>query len=248
LRPATFQPILTTLERRAQLLQDNGADHVVILQITATFLQLSALEFFERIIRAGLAARAVVEGFNFGFGRAREGTTGLLEALGRQAGIAVTLLPAQEVEGKPVSTSRVRADLLAGNVRQAHALLGRPYRLDGTVAAGQKRGQTLGFPTANLVDIATLIPGDGVYAVRAFTGRKSWPAAANIGPNPTFGEAARKVEVHLIGFKGDLYNESVVVEFHQKMRDICHFSSAADLMAQLRQDIDQARALVLALP
>jgi riboflavin kinase/FMN adenylyltransferase len=246
LRPAAFQPILTTLEHRAELLGNCGADHVIVMEITTAFLQLSAREFFERLIHAGLAARAVVEGFNFGFGRAREGTTDVLRGLCQSAGIDVTLLPAREWAGKPVSTSRVRAELTAGNVAAARALLGRPYRLSGTVGTGQKRGQKLGFPTANLERVATLIPGDGVYAVRAGHRHQSWPAAANVGPNPTFGEHARKIEVHLIGFNGDLYNETLSVDFLERIRDTRAFAGPAELAAQLCRDVEQARQALAA--
>jgi riboflavin kinase/FMN adenylyltransferase len=126
-------------------------------------------------------------------------------------------------------------------VAAARALLGRPYRLSGTVGTGQKRGQKLGFPTANLEHVATLIPGDGVYAVRVEHRHQSWPAAANVGPNPTFAEHVRKIEVHLIGFDGDLYNEVLSVDFFERIRDTRAFAGPAELAAQLRRDVEQAR-------
>src|SRR5262249_42326926 len=151
--------------------------------------------------------RAVVEGVNFGFGHNREGNVDTLAQLCRLAGLALTVVPPLIVDGLAVSSSRIRAALLHGDVREAALLLGRPYRLHGTVASGQRRGQTLGFPTANLDRLPTLVPGDGVYAVRVPVAGAVWPGAANVGPNPTFGENARKVEVHLIGFSGDLYGQ-----------------------------------------
>jgi riboflavin kinase/FMN adenylyltransferase len=142
----------------------------------------------------------------------------------------------------PVSSSRVRAALLTGNVEAAAALLGRAYRVSGTVVSGARRGRTLGFPTANLADVPTVLPGTGVYAVRAVVGGATWPAAANVGPNPTFGEDARKVEVHLIGFAGDLYGARMEVEFVAKLRDTRPFAGAAELAAQLGRDVAAARA------
>jgi riboflavin kinase/FMN adenylyltransferase len=244
LRPDSFQPVLTTLAYRGELLQEHGLDHVLVLQITPAFLQLLAQEFFERIVCRGLQAKAIVEGFNFGFGRGREGNSTLLQQMGQRAGVEVTMLPALEIEGKPIATSRIRTELLAGNVSFAAKLLGRPYRLQGVVGAGQKRGHKLGFPTANLSEIATLIPGNGVYAVQAHHRGTIWPAAANVGPNPTFGEETRKVEIHLIGFEGDLYDQVIAVDFVERIRDTRPFASAAELVAQLQKDVDRARNLL----
>ncbi len=244
LRPSAFQPILTTLQDRAELLQRYGMDHVVILSITSGFLALGAEEFFGRVIQQVFAARAVVEGFNFAFGRKREGTPDVLRRLCKDVGIGVTFLPALETDGKPVSTSRIRAEIADGNVAGARNLLGRPYRLTGVVGTGQKRGQTLGFPTANLERISTLVPGAGVYAVRASHEGKWWPAATNIGANPTFGETTAKIEVHLIGFQGDLYGKSLEVDFYERIRDTRPFAGPGELVEQLRKDVDRAKAVV----
>ncbi len=127
---------------------------------------------------------------------------------------------------------------------EAAALIGRPHRLVGTVTVGASRGRTIGFPTANLDRLQTLAPGDGVYAVRAFVGDAAYAGAANIGPNPTFGDKARKVEVHLIGFTGDLYDRTLAVEFVQRLRATRPFGSAAELIEQLRRDVEQARLAV----
>jgi riboflavin kinase/FMN adenylyltransferase len=247
LRPDAVGPFLTTVADRTTLLQQYGVDHVLILQSSLALLQLSARAFFEQVVVEKLKAKALVEGFNFGFGRGREGTTEVLRELCTNNKVPLTLMPPQNLLGLPVSSSRVRTDLLAGRVDIVQQLLGRPYRITGIVGAGQKRGATLGFPTANLHDIATLLPGNGVYAVHArILGGKgeSWPAAANIGPNPTFGEDARKVEVHLLGFKGDLYEQTLSVDFAKKIRDTKPFGSAAELIAQIRNDIDDVKRIV----
>jgi riboflavin kinase/FMN adenylyltransferase len=244
LRPEQFRPVLTTVADRAALLQACGADEVIILRTTLELLQLSAREFFEQVIRQRLQARALVEGINFGFGRMREGNIETLAALSREAGISLTVVPPLEELGKPVSSSRVRNALERGAVDQAASLLGRAYRLHGTVGTGQRRGQQLGFPTANLEQVPTIVPGDGVYAVRAFVGYAAWPGAANIGPNPTFGEEARKIEVHLIGFQGDLYGRELGVEFVARLRDTRPFGGVEELVAQLRADVQQARDLI----
>ena len=244
LRPERTGPFLSTIEDRTALLHQYGVEHVLFLQTTAALLQLSAREFFDRIILEQLGAKALVEGFNFGFGRNREGTNELLRTWCQEKNIAVTLLPPQEVLGQPVSSSRVRAELLLGNVDVVQQLLGRPYRIAGIVGTGARRGATLGFPTANLQQIATLVPGNGVYAVRAILGSKPYPAAANVGPNPTFGENARKVEVHLIGFNGQLYDKHLAVDFTKKIRETKTFASANELTAQIQMDVAEVRNIL----
>jgi len=244
LRPAQFQPVLTTIAQRAALLQAHGADQVVVLSTTPDLLQLQAQTFFNLVLRERLGARTVVPGFNFAFGRNREGDVQTLATLCREAGIGFTLVPPLAIDGRPVSSSRVRDALVAGAVREAAFLLGRPYRLEGKVRTGQQRGKTLGFPTANLEDLEVLIPGNGVYAVRVLHAGRSWPGAANIGPNPTFGEQARKVEVHLIGFQGDLYGAPLTVDFVERLRDTRPFPTVADLVAQLQADVKEARMVI----
>ena len=147
------------------------------------------------------------------------------------------------VDGEAVSSSRVRKALLQGAVTEAARFLGRPYRLRGHVGMGQRRGETIGFPTANLERLETLIPGNGVYAVRVEHQGTVWPGAANVGPNPTFGEQERKVEAHLIGFHGDLYGQALAIDVLDRLRDTRPFAGAAELTAQLRLDVEQARRI-----
>jgi riboflavin kinase/FMN adenylyltransferase len=243
LRPEQAQPLLTTTADRAELLQEHGARQVVIVPTTPGLLQLRAQEFFDQVLRARLAARTLVPGFNFAFGHNREGTVELLREMCARAGLGFVLVKPLESGGQPVSSSRVRGLLLGGNVREAMALLGRPYRLRGIVGAGQKRGKDLGFPTANLEQVPTLVPGDGVYAVHVHLGQRSWSGAANVGPNPTFGENTRKIEVHVIEYHGDLYGESLVIDFIERVRDGRAFAGPAELIEQLRLDVEQARRL-----
>jgi riboflavin kinase/FMN adenylyltransferase len=243
LRPAQFQPVLTTTNERADVLIGNGADHVVILRTTPELLGLSAADFFQSVVIDRLGARSVVEGVNFGFGRNREGNIDTLTALCRTAGIDLVVVPPVRWKETVVSSSRVRAALLKGEVRQAADLLGRLYRLKGTVATGAGRGRQIGFPTANLEGLENLVPGDGVYAVRVRIGRAMWPGAANIGANPTFGENARKVEVHVIGFEGQLLGQELGLDFVERLRDTKPFAGVPQLVEQLRLDVQRAREL-----
>jgi riboflavin kinase/FMN adenylyltransferase len=245
LRPEQFMPVLTTMPDRAALLQQSGADQVLVLRTSAELLHLSAPDFFGEVIQERLAARALVEGPNFAFGRDRSGTLETLARLCGEATVALTVVSPFLLDAVPVSSSRVRSALVRGAVGEAATLLGRPYRLRGTVCTGQRRGASLGFPTANLEQIGTVLPGDGVYAVRGEVHGRNWAGAANLGPNPTFGEHARKVEVHLIGFQGDLYGQQLAMDFIARLRDTRPFQGVDDLIDQLRRDVEEARRLVV---
>jgi riboflavin kinase/FMN adenylyltransferase len=244
LAPARYQPPLTTVAERAELLQAAGADHVIVLQTTPELLALSPDYFFETIIQQALAPRGMAEGFNFRFGKDRAGDNELLRALSAGAGIQFREVPAFEMGGEPVSSSRVRDALMAGDIERATRLLGRRYRLTGTVVEGAKRGRAIGFPTANLGSVPTLLPADGVYAVRAWLDGQPWMGAAHIGPNATFGETARTVEVYLIDFSGDIYGRPLAVDFAARVRGTQKFDGVAALVKQMTTDVQQAKALL----
>jgi riboflavin kinase/FMN adenylyltransferase len=243
LAPERLLPRLTTISDRADLLRAAGADEVVVLPTTSRLLALEPRQFLDAVLGEQLAANAVVEGFDFRFGRGRTGSIETLADWCRDRGIPFTTVPPFQTNGETVSSSKVRAALEFGDVAGAANLLGRPYRLRGIVGSGAKRGQSLGFPTANLENPLTLLPRDGVYAVRVRLPDDSiWPAAANIGPNPTFAELARKVEAHLIGFTGDLYAQPLAIDFVARIRDTRKFSSPEELVRQLNADIAAAKA------
>lgn len=243
LRPEQFRPILTPPAYRAALLLEAGADEVLVLRTTPELLHLSAEEFFDQILHRGVGLQALVEGEDFHFGRGRAGDVGLLRSLCQQAGVHLSVIAPVMLDGVVVSSSRVRDALGRGDVAMAAQLLGRLHRLHGRVGTGQKRGRTLGFPTANLEALTNFAPGDGVYAVRVPLGAHVWAGAANLGPNPTFAEAARKVEVHLIDYHGDLYGQDLAVDFIARLRDTRPFAGLDDLREQLRRDVEQARRL-----
>lgn len=244
LAPERLRPLLTTPGDRARLLKSAGADDVVILNTTRELLALEPAAFLNAILGDRLAVRAVVEGFNFQFGRDRSGTNDTIADWCRQRGISFHVVPPFQLDGVTVSSSRVRAALEAGDVAAATILLGRNYRLHGTVGAGMKRGQSLGFPTANLDRVPTLVPGDGVYAcTAALADGATWAAAVNIGPNPTFGEQARKIEAHLIGFSGNLYGQELALDFKARLRETRKFADVKELKAQLQIDIHLAASL-----
>jgi riboflavin kinase / FMN adenylyltransferase len=245
LAPEQYQPPLTTVAERARLLHAIGADHVAVLRTTAQLLSLTPPSFFESIVRDALAARGMVEGFNFRFGKDRAGSNETLRTLCATSGIEFREVHAYELGGRPVSSSRVRDALLAGDVAAATELLNRPYRITGVVGTGAKRGRTIGFPTANLERVETLLPAEGVYAVSAVTPSGVYAGAANVGPNPTFGEHVRKVEVHLLNFAGDLYGQPLSVDFVARLRDTKKFAGVEALVEQLRKDADEVRLMTM---
>jgi riboflavin kinase / FMN adenylyltransferase len=243
LRPDSAPPPLTWTDRKAQLLDELGVTAVIAYPTDEALLALTPEAFFQQIVRDRLAAQGMVEGPNFFFGHERKGNIDTLAHLSSAAGVSLEIVPPVQVAGQVVSSSRVRAAVAAGDVDLARQLLTRPYRVRGMVTHGAGRGGRLGFPTANLEAIDTLLPAQGVYAARAFAPAGNWPAAVNIGPNPTFGEQALKVEAHLISFSGSLYGQPMEVELLSRLRSIRPFESIDALKSQLARDIAAAQEL-----
>ena len=244
LRPDRAPVPLCGTDRKAHLLAELGADAVIAYPTDKAFLKLEPGEFFERIVLLRLGARTMVEGSNFRFGR---GHLGNIDALGRlcgEAGVALEIVEPIQVDGRIVSSSRIRTLLAHGQVDQARRMLTEPYRICGTVIRGAGRGTHLGFPTANLAGVDTLLPGEGIYACRAFVEGRVWPAAMNLGPNPTFEEGLRKIEVHLVDYEGQLYGRRMEVDFLARLRDIVRFDSVDQLTAQMDRDVAATREIV----
>jgi riboflavin kinase/FMN adenylyltransferase len=241
LRPDQCPPPLTWTERKAELLAAHGVDWIIAYPTDEALLQLSADEFFQRIVRDALAARALVEGPNFYFGHNREGTVARLGKLASAAGITLDVVPPVEIDGEIVSSSRVRDLVSRGDVGHANHLLSAPYRIRGMVTHGAGRGAKIGFPTANLGAIDTLLPAQGVYAGRALLAEASLAAAINLGPSPTFGDPTSRVEIHVIGLDEPLYGQPLEVDFLARLRDIRPFDSPAALVEQLIRDVQQVK-------
>jgi riboflavin kinase/FMN adenylyltransferase len=244
LRPHESPPPLTWTERKAQLLKELGVDWIVAYPTDRKLLELTAQEFFDRIVVDALRAKAMVEGPNFYFGHNREGNVELLRKLTAAAGMTLDVVEPLVLEGELVSSSLIRKRIAEGDVARAARMLTHPYRIRGMVTHGAGRGGQLGFPTANLEAIDTLLPAGGVYAGRAWIADVGFPAAISIGPNPTFGERALKVEVHIIDREIALYGEPLEVEFLAKLRDVEAFESKDELVQQISRDIEQARGII----
>jgi riboflavin kinase / FMN adenylyltransferase len=244
LHPERAPVPLVWTERKAALLEQAGAGDVGVFRTGPWLLGLTAREFFDRIIVGQLQARGMVEGPNFAFGRDRGGDARLLGEWCGMTKLDFEIVSPTEIEGQLVSSSRIRKLLAEGRAEEAGRLLGRPHRIRGIVTHGAGRGAGLGFPTANLDEVDTLIPADGVYAARAFVDGRGTPVASatHIGPNATFGEQIRKVEAHLIDYSGDLYGRTLELDILRQLRGTRPFSGLDELVAQVQLDIEQARA------
>jgi riboflavin kinase/FMN adenylyltransferase len=245
LTPGNVPQLLTTLRRKAELVDGLGVDLMAVMEFDEVVASWPPEEFVERVLVAGLAARHAVVGANFTFGHRAAGTPEVLEDLGRAHGFGVETLPLAELDGRPVSSSSIREALGQGDLAWPGRALGRRYAVEGTVVPGAGRGRDLGFPTANVRTPARiLLPGRGVYAGRAFVDGSVWTAAINVGTNPTFGEEPLHVEAYLLDFGGDLQGNVLTVEFWERLRDEVRFDSAEALALQIKEDVTRTRALV----
>lgn len=249
LRPERTPPLLTTPERKIELLAETGLDRILVLPFDRDFSQWAPERFVKEVLVAGLAAEAVFVGSGWRFGHRAMGTTDLLVEMGADLGFETLPTALEEVGGEPVSSSRVRRAVAAGDVTEARVLLGRPFDIDGPVVKGDARGEGLGFPTANIeLDPRLAHPPRGVYACRARVEDIWYAAATNLGVNPTFGGDPEKipprVEAYLLDFHGDLYGKTLRVEFHVRLRDELKFDSAEALVSQIGQDVDAVRRVL----
>ena len=228
--------LLSTLERRLELLAGLGVEETLVVEFTPEVAKLEPETFARSYLRA-IGAELVIAGASFRFGVGRRGDLGLLESLGLSTEVVPLL------EG--VSSTAIRRLLADGDVRAAARMLGRPAEVEGIVVSGDARGGTLGFPTANLrADRALLVPAFGIYAGAARDRR----AAVSIGVNPHYGGAERRIEAFLLDFAGDLYGQRVVVELWERLRDEAAFSSEAELVEQIAHDVAATRAASPPLP
>lgn len=244
LAPAHAPLALTGIRQRLALLAAAGIDTVVLQRFTPQFAQVPAEQFVQEILVRCLQARAVVVGQTVGFGYQRSGTAASLAAFGRTYGFAVEVVAPFEVDGRPVTSSAVRAAIARGDLAAAERMLGRPHEIGGRVVHGHHRGQQLGVPTANLRLRGVQLPPDGVYAARVrLAGHLHW-AVANIGFNPTFADRERSVEAHVLDFRGDLYGQRLDLIFLEYLRGERRFPNPQALVAQIREDIAAVRRIL----
>jgi riboflavin kinase/FMN adenylyltransferase len=241
IRPEAAPKLLTSLAVKAELIASLGVQELVVIPFDEAFASQSPRAFIDDVLTGRLQAEHVSVGENFRFGHRAEGDTAMLAAEPR---FATRVVPMVEADGEIVSSSHIRALVLAGDVSHARRFLGAPFALRGEVVRGDQRGRTLGFPTANLIpDEALVCPGHGVYAARA----DGAPAAVNVGVRPTFGTGRSVlIEAYLIGQDVDLYGHELTVEFLERLRGERRFDSPEALIEQMREDVRRSRAILSA--
>jgi riboflavin kinase/FMN adenylyltransferase len=266
-RPGSHPAILTSLDRKAELVAELGVDAMCVLPFTPEFMRLSPETFTHTVLVEHLHTAQVVVGENFTYGHRASGTVETLRTEGRRFGFAVEGVPlanvSMEVDSADdgsgpdvvtISSTYIRACVAAGDMDSAARALGRPHRVDGVVVRGHRRGRAMGYPTANVESAPfTAIPADGVYAGHLVTrdlhgaGQERVPAAISVGTNPTFQGSRRTVEAYLLDYDGDLYGEHVGVEFTQRLRPMVAFPDAEALTTAMAKDVVDTRQ-VLGLP
>jgi riboflavin kinase/FMN adenylyltransferase len=244
LAPAQAPRMLTSIERRIELLAEAGVDAVVVEPFTRELAAVAAHAFIDDIVVGALRARAIIVGYNFRYGQARSGTIESLRAHGEAAGIEIAIVPPVTIDGEIAASTKVRGHLHAGELGAAERMLGRRWDVDGVVVRGAGRGRAIGIPTANIDPDIELPIAPGIYAVSLGVEQgPALPAVASLGTNPTFVDAGRLVlEVHVLDWTGDLYDRRVRTTFVARLRDELKFDSVDALVAQIGRDIEQARA------
>jgi riboflavin kinase/FMN adenylyltransferase len=244
-RPGSHPAVLTSPTRKAELIEELGADVLCVIPFTPDFSRLSAEEFAHDVLVEHLHAAVVVVGDNFRFGYRAQGDVELLTRLGRTFGYAVQGAPLVSVDDVVFSSTYIRACVDAGDVRAAAAALGRPHRIEGVVVRGDQRGRQLGFPTANLLcESRAAIPADGVYAAWLVRRGRREMAAVSIGTNPTFSGRERRVEAFVLDFDEDLYGERVGLDFVAHLRETRRYDAVEPLIAQIAQDVADTRDIL----
>lgn len=245
LSPGKTPPLLTTLRRKAALVEALGIDVLFVLEFTEQVSRWPPEEFVSRILARGLSTRHVTVGTNFTFGHKAAGNFEILSDLGTGHGFTVEAVALFKIDGRPVSSTSVREALAEGDLDWPERALGRRYAVEGQVVTGAGRGKDLGYPTANLrIPDGILIPGRGVYAGRAAIGGRWWTAAINVGINPTFGGVPLHVEAYVLDFDGDLGGQVLTVEFWARLRDEVRFDSPGELTRQIAEDVERTRSIV----
>ncbi len=236
--------LITSYERKVELIAACNIDNLVIAPFDHAFADLSAVEFAEQVLALHLGAAVVIVGENYAFGRNREGTLATLTELGREFGFAVEVAPAFQIDGELVSSTKIRAAIMQGDIERAARFLGRECAITGQVVRGKGRGRGIGFPTANLVSEVELYPKEGVYAVWVEYQGQRFKGVMNIGYNPTFADTGLTVEVHILDFDEDLYGRDLKIIFVKRLRSEKSCSGIEELRSLIAADVTSARKIL----
>jgi riboflavin kinase/FMN adenylyltransferase len=242
LHPERERHALASLDERIERIAALGIDLLIVLPFSRELMALTAPEFMARLC-ASVALRELWVGWDFALGRGREGNVARLREIGQSLGYSVHPVEPLLLDEAVVSSTRIRAALREGDIAAATALLGRPFSLRGVVAQGDRRGRTIGFPTANVgVEARHVLPADGVYVCRAIVNHSHYGAVTNVGLRPTFAGMHRTVEAYLLDFADEIYGETIELDFLQRLRGEQKFDGIASLVAQITSDVAAARS------
>lgn len=238
-------PLLTTLERRLELLEEAGMEAVGVIDFDHRVRHLSPEEFVDLFVVNALNTEMVAVGKGFRFGYGAKGSVEDLRLLGEKRHFGVVETPLVDLHGTEIRSSAIRAAVAMGSVELAARMLGRSFEIDGVVVTGDERGRSIGFPTANITMPNGLVrPAGGVYAVRCTVDGQVFNGVSNVGTRPTFGGVDETIEVHLYGMEIDLYNKAVRVAFIDRIRNEQRFTSVDALVAQINADIEVAKGIL----
>ena len=238
--------LLTTIEEKIKLLEALGLDGLIIIPFTLEYAQTTAESFIFDVLWKNLQVRKIFIGHDYSFGKDKRGNEDMLKAFGKKLGFDLAVINALAVGDTVVSSTRIRAAILEGDVKTAAMLLGRPYNVSGAVIEGKRRGAALGFPTANIKPNKELLPAKGVYAAIVNLDGKRYNGALSIGLNPTFGDVQLSMEAHLMDFSGDIYGKYVDVLFIERIREERKFPGPEMLSLQIKKDAEEARGILKA--
>ena len=245
MRPENAPPLITPIHQKIKLIEQSGVDVIFCLPFTKEFSQTTAREFVQNILVRKIGIKELVVGYDYSFGKGREGNIELLKELGNHFNYRIHVVGPVKIAETLVSSTSIRNLVMEGRLDEARILLGRHYEVAGTVIKGKNRGaRLLGFPTANLKLIDELSPKMGVYAVYVLFNGDAYQGVTNIGYNPTFGNGAFSVETHLLDFEGDLLGKTIRIQFIARLRDEKTFENAETLAEQIQKDIDAARKIL----
>lgn len=248
LAPEKCPPLISIYEEKIKLFERLGIDVLVKIPFTLSFSSMTAEDFVKDILCARLGAKEIFVGYNYRFGKGREGNIQTLKALGDKFGFTVREVEQVSLNGEVVSSTKIRHLLKDGEVQHAARLLGRHYAITGVVMKGDGRGKGLGFPTANIAPKHSIIPADGVYAVRLFVRDKLYDGIANIGLRPTFRKKTLTIEVHVFDFDEDIYGEEISLYFIGRIREERKFRNADELVLQIKNDLETAKGILAGQP
>jgi riboflavin kinase/FMN adenylyltransferase len=234
---------ICTLERKIELIRNFHVDAVVVIPTTQELLQQSAEIFFYETIQDRFHTQVVVAGRNFSFGRDRIGTPDVIRLYGQWTGIEVDIVEPLQIGEDRVSSSGIRHLIQTGQMERVNELMPLPYRMTGTVIVGEQRGRTLGFPTANLGNVQTILPKPGSYATAAWIEGRRYGSTTHVGTNPTFNVEIPKIEVFVHDFNADIYGKQIAVDFLAFLREPVRFDSAEALIRQMHNDILRSRRI-----